>query len=67
MILQDETLLNLTEDDEKDASSLAPPTKVVTVKQHFTSADHNEMLSLAQQKFDQLRKKNKERDGVASV
>ena len=65
MILQDETLLNLTEDDEKDASSLAPPTKVVTVKQHFTSADHNEMLSLAQQKFDQLRKKNKER--VSSV
>ncbi len=65
MILQDETLINLTEEDELGQSSPAPPTKVVTVKQHFTRADHNEMLSLAQQKFDQLRKKNRER--VSSV
>ena len=41
--------------------SVSPPTKVVTVKHHFTIIDHNEMLSLAQEKFDDLRKKSRER------
>lgn len=61
MILQDETLFNLTNDNDRDKSSASPPTKVITVKQHFTIADHDEMLSLAQEKFDDLRQKSRER------
>ena len=61
MILQDETLFNLTNDNDEDKSSSSPPTKVITVKQHFTIADHDEMLSLAQEKFDDLRQKSRER------
>eukprot|EP00979_Chaetoceros_neogracilis_P015556 scaffold6146_cov256-Chaetoceros_neogracile.AAC.10 len=41
--------------------SVSPPTKVVTVKHQFTITDHNEMLSLAQEKFDDLRKKSREK------
>ena len=65
MILQDDTLSNLTNnnDDKRNTGkmSVSPPTKVVTVKHHFTIIDHNEMLSLAQEKFDDLRKKSRER------
>ena len=61
MILQDETLFNLTNENDGDKSSSSPPTKVITVKQHFTIADHDEMLSLAQEKFDHLRQKSRER------
>jgi len=65
MILQDDTLSNLTNnnDDNRNTGkmSVSPPTKVVTVKHHFTIIDHNEMLSLAQEKFDDLRKKSRER------
>ena len=60
------SLTNLTKngDDNKrnvEKTSVSPPTKVISVKHHFTIADHNEMLSLAQEKFDDLRKKSRER------
>ena len=65
MILQDETLLHLTEEDEHKSRPSSPPTRIVTVKQHFTVSDQNEMLLLAQKKFDKLRKKNRERASSA--
>ena len=54
MIVQNETLLNLT---TKDGS---PPTKIITVKKDMTVDDHNHLLSLAQNKFDEMRQINRE-------
>lgn len=55
MILQNETLLDLT-NDTKDGS---PPTKIITVKKDMTIDDHNHLLSLAQNKFDEMRQNNR--------
>ena len=49
------------ENEASDVCDLAsPPTKMIVLKQTYTLSDQEEMLSLAQKKFNQLRRANKQ-------
>ena len=51
----------MTDKEDETVATLQPPTRIITVKNEYTVKDQDEMLILAQRKFDYLRRKNRER------
>lgn len=51
----------MTEKEDETVATSQPPTRIITVKNEYTVRDQDEMLALAQKKFDYLRRKNRER------
>lgn len=57
----DSSIMTDKQEDESIITPSQPPTNIITVKNQYTVKDQDEMLTLAQKKFDDLRRKNKER------
>jgi hypothetical protein len=51
----------MTDKEDESLMTSTPPTRIITVKNQYTVKDQDEMLSLAQQKFDFMIRRNRER------
>ncbi len=58
--MMDSSIL-IDREDHDTVMTSPPPTRVITVKNEYSVKDQDEMLALAQKKFDRMRQKNRER------